>query len=258
MVETLRLDREQAVRDGASGSQPPTKASRVDLAAAMRMLDCLRAPSVPYDLQGVRSPRIPLREPGVSRKRVRLSALASVCPGDEKLAAGDPNTTNLYLGSLNPSVRAVSDGTGCVGPVILDRRPCYSLASVGSTTAQVTEDLLCREFGKYGPIASVKIMWPRSNEERDRNRNSGFVCFMNRKDAEKAFRAADGGRACQGLSSHRVYRTDPPWGACGLFGRADATRQGLFWPSDGHQLGKSGASAGPAHLRYGISARDAR
>jgi len=27
---------------------------------------------------------------------------------------------------------------------------------------QVTEDVLMREFGAYGPIASVKIMWPRT------------------------------------------------------------------------------------------------
>jgi len=57
---------------------------------------------------------------------------------------------------------------------------------------QLTEDFLCREFGKYGAIASVKIMWPRSQEEKDRNRNTGFVSFMTRKDAESAFRAMDG------------------------------------------------------------------
>ena len=35
-------------------------------------------------------------------------------------------------------------------------------------------------------------MWPRTTEERERNRNSGFVSFMTRKDAEKAYRAVDG------------------------------------------------------------------
>ena len=29
-------------------------------------------------------------------------------------------------------------------------------------------------------------MWPRTAEERARNRNTGFVCFMHRKDAEDA------------------------------------------------------------------------
>ena len=32
-------------------------------------------------------------------------------------------------------------------------------------------------------------MWPRSEEERARNRNTGFVCFMHRKDAEDAMDA---------------------------------------------------------------------
>ena len=29
-------------------------------------------------------------------------------------------------------------------------------------------------------------MWPRTAEERSRNRNTGFVCFMHRADAEDA------------------------------------------------------------------------
>lgn len=41
-------------------------------------------------------------------------------------------------------------------------------------------------FGKFGPLASVKVMWPRTEEERAKNRNCGFVAFMKRPDAEKA------------------------------------------------------------------------
>lgn len=41
-------------------------------------------------------------------------------------------------------------------------------------------------FGAYGPIASVKIMWPRTAEEKTRSRNCGFVNMWNRRDAEKA------------------------------------------------------------------------
>ena len=41
-----------------------------------------------------------------------------------------------------------------------------------------------KEFGKYGPIASVKIMWPRTDEEKSRQRNCGFVNMMDRKSAE--------------------------------------------------------------------------
>ncbi|CAH8476712.1 unnamed protein product [Heterobilharzia americana] len=61
---------------------------------------------------------------------------------------GDRTTTNLFLGNLNPK--------------------------------------LCEAFGRYGPLASVKIMWPRTEEERSRGRNCGFVAFMNRKDGERA------------------------------------------------------------------------
>lgn len=56
----------------------------------------------------------------------------------------------------------------------------------------MNEDLLCREFCKYGPLASVKIMWPRTDEERCRTSNRAFVAFMTRKDAERAMAALDG------------------------------------------------------------------
>ena len=47
-------------------------------------------------------------------------------------------------------------------------------------------------FGKYGPLASVKIMWPRTDEEKSRNRNCGFVAYMLRKDGEKALKSLNG------------------------------------------------------------------
>lgn len=73
--------------------------------------------------------------------------------------SGDPHTTNLYVGNINP---------------------------------QMDEEMLCKEFGKYGPLASVKIMWPRTEEERARLRNCGFVAFMNRKHADKALKSLNG------------------------------------------------------------------
>ncbi|KAL5699045.1 Protein rrc1 [Ranunculus cassubicifolius] len=65
----------------------------------------------------------------------------------------DPQTTNLYVGNLSP---------------------------------QVDENFLLRTFGRFGPIASVKIMWPRTEDERKRQRNCGFVAFMNRADGQDA------------------------------------------------------------------------
>ncbi|XP_005179362.1 U2 snRNP-associated SURP motif-containing protein [Musca domestica] len=72
---------------------------------------------------------------------------------------GDPNTTNLYLGNLCP---------------------------------KLTEQQLMEIFGRYGPLASIKIMWPRSEEEKSRGRNCGFVAYMSRKDAERALRTLNG------------------------------------------------------------------
>jgi U2-associated protein SR140 len=42
------------------------------------------------------------------------------------------------------------------------------------------------EFGRFGPIGSVKVMWPRTDEEKARGRNCGFVSFMHRSFAEPA------------------------------------------------------------------------
>jgi U2-associated protein SR140 len=42
----------------------------------------------------------------------------------------------------------------------------------------VDEEVLKREFGQFGAVASVKIMWPRDEEQRRRGRNCGFVAFM--------------------------------------------------------------------------------
>ncbi|XP_068437639.1 U2 snRNP-associated SURP motif-containing protein isoform X1 [Clinocottus analis] len=87
----------------------------------------------------------------------RRSVLDDCAPGSHDV--GDPSTTNLYLGNINP---------------------------------QMNEEMLCQEFGRYGPLASVKIMWPRTDEERARERNCGFVAFMNRRDAERALKNLNG------------------------------------------------------------------
>ena len=50
---------------------------------------------------------------------------------------------------------------------------------------------LCNEFGIFGPIASVKIMWPRGLDSSISSL-SGFVSFMERADAAKAIAALDG------------------------------------------------------------------
>lgn len=62
----------------------------------------------------------------------------------------------------------------------------------------MNEEMLCQMFGKFGPLASVKVMWPRTEEERARNKNCGFVAFMKRKDADKALETMKGEREREG------------------------------------------------------------
>lgn len=57
---------------------------------------------------------------------------------------------------------------------------------------KITEAQLMEVFGKYGPLASIKIMWPRSDEEKARGRNCGFVAYMSRKDGERALKNLNG------------------------------------------------------------------
>ncbi|OEH77725.1 RRM domain-containing protein [Cyclospora cayetanensis] len=57
---------------------------------------------------------------------------------------------------------------------------------------EITEEFLCQQFGKHGVITSVKIMYPRTEEEKRRNRNCGFVSFETRPQAESAKNSLDG------------------------------------------------------------------
>lgn len=72
-----------------------------------------------------------------------------------EVETGDPDTTNIFIANLNQ---------------------------------KVTENDLMQLFGAFGPLASVKIMWPRG-DEKNRNSNCGFVAFMSRKDGERALAA---------------------------------------------------------------------
>ncbi|KAJ1619559.1 hypothetical protein T492DRAFT_1150749 [Pavlovales sp. CCMP2436] len=77
----------------------------------------------------------------------------SFSSGPRPIDSGDLGTTNLYVGNLAP---------------------------------QVTEEVLFEAFGVYGQIQSIKIMWPRTEEERRRQRNCGFVAFCQREEASAA------------------------------------------------------------------------
>jgi U2-associated protein SR140 len=53
------------------------------------------------------------------------------------------------------------------------------------------EDLY-ETFGSFGPLASAKVLYPRNDEERRRDHLCGFIAFMSRTDAERAWCAMSG------------------------------------------------------------------
>ena len=62
----------------------------------------------------------------------------------------------------------------------------------GNLSPRLTEQQLMELFGKFGPLASIKIMWPRTEDEKSRGRNCGFVAYMARADSERAYEALCG------------------------------------------------------------------
>lgn len=63
---------------------------------------------------------------------------------------------------------------------------------VNNLVPTVTEEALSTLFGRHGPLLSVKVMWPRNDAERERGKNTGFVMFAERADAEAALAALQG------------------------------------------------------------------
>eukprot|EP00730_Choanoeca_flexa_P015692 TRINITY_DN7262_c0_g1_i3.p1 TRINITY_DN7262_c0_g1~~TRINITY_DN7262_c0_g1_i3.p1 ORF type:complete len:601 (+),score=159.97 TRINITY_DN7262_c0_g1_i3:55-1857(+) len=65
---------------------------------------------------------------------------------------------------------------------------------ISDMAGTMTEEKIAHVFGSYGPLASVKIMWPRGAGAREvgRSRLCGFVAFMQRRHAEKALEELTG------------------------------------------------------------------
>ena len=54
---------------------------------------------------------------------------------------------------------------------------------LGNLAPSVSEASLVRIFARFGEVESVKVMWPRTEEERRRGRNCGFVKFYKYESA---------------------------------------------------------------------------
>jgi RNA recognition motif. (a.k.a. RRM, RBD, or RNP domain) len=88
--------------------------------------------------------------------RAEVAAASNAASRYSSQDEGDPSSTNLYIAGVAPTV---------------------------------TEQRLQTLFEEFGEIYSIKIMWPRTGEERARQRNIGFVSFWRRCDAAAAKQA---------------------------------------------------------------------
>lgn len=94
-----------------------------------------------------------LKDAVKNESKTTMATIGNESASANLMNSGDPATTNVFVANLSPSV---------------------------------TENDLMLLFGRYGPLASVKIMWPRGAEKVSRSTNCGFVAFMSRKDGERA------------------------------------------------------------------------
>eukprot|EP00842_Homolaphlyctis_polyrhiza_P004256 jgi/Hompol1/4831/HPOL_001848-RA len=93
------------------------------------------------------------------------------------------NESGAYLASIKRN-KSVDDA--------VNKNDLTTNIFIGNMHMATTEMDLCLEFGPFGPIASVKVMKPRTVEEFERGYKWGFVQFMNRRDAAVALQALTG------------------------------------------------------------------
>lgn len=74
--------------------------------------------------------------------------------------------------------------------------PLTTNIHVGGLPQNVTEEALGKMFAQFGPIGSVKIMWPRLDSGQlasvGGRKLGGFVAYLRRPDAERASKEMDG------------------------------------------------------------------
>ncbi|KHJ93169.1 hypothetical protein OESDEN_06924 [Oesophagostomum dentatum] len=103
---------------------------------------------------------------------VDAEALDKIAPALDKPYMGsgeyddDPYTTNLYISNLPLDISSAN--------------PANRLF------IQMTMEDLFDSFGSFGPLASAKILFPRTEEEKRREHLCGFCAFMSREDVDRA------------------------------------------------------------------------
>eukprot|EP01054_Gregarina_sp_Poly1_P001504 Gregarina_sp_Poly_1__1503@NODE_1378_length_4263_cov_20_659676_g922_i0_p3_GENE_NODE_1378_length_4263_cov_20_659676_g922_i0NODE_1378_length_4263_cov_20_659676_g922_i0_p3_ORF_typecomplete_len254_score54_31RRM_1/PF00076_22/3_2e17RRM_5/PF13893_6/4_1e06RRM_occluded/PF16842_5/0_0019RRM_7/PF16367_5/0_013RAC_head/PF16717_5/8_5e02RAC_head/PF16717_5/0_089NRBF2/PF08961_10/2e03NRBF2/PF08961_10/0_02Limkainb1/PF11608_8/1_1e04Limkainb1/PF11608_8/0_057Nup35_RRM_2/PF14605_6/0_064Spc7/PF08317_11/0_14RRM_8/PF11835_ len=105
-----------------------------------------------------------------------------------RLVAANDGLSAMERQRLKSDLERLELLCGTVGADVEETTNLY----VGNLAPAITEQFLLNEFQKYGPVASVKIMYPRTADELARSRNCGFVSFVRRADAEEARMRLDG------------------------------------------------------------------
>ncbi len=181
------------IREGQEGGQGSNSTSGSNTKGGLRPLDDIKQLLVEKKVKAdetsrpVAVPAMDLPSPGpppASKRRKEMDAFMEEIkarqasePSSSGLAPGGSNTA----GSLGPS-KADSGSLD-------DGDPTTTNLYVGNLHPAVTEDRLRQVFGAYGSLLSIKIMWPRTEEERLKRRNCGFVSFWKRPDAQAAMDA---------------------------------------------------------------------
>ncbi|KAJ8601663.1 hypothetical protein CTAYLR_007455 [Chrysophaeum taylorii] len=127
------------------------------------------------------------------------------------------------------TMRGLAGAAEAVPVAVADTTSNYESTNlyVGNLATTVTEEKLRRSFGLFGQIYSVKIMWPRSDDERRRGRNKGFVSFVRRDDAEDARGAMDDA-PIDGVAWGKPLKDQPPPRFSDIAAQTAAQRGGGF------------------------------
>ncbi|WKX99351.1 hypothetical protein Q1695_014326 [Nippostrongylus brasiliensis] len=146
----------------SSASRPTTRPPRPGAGRAVQKSKTSNLEAFKEELKKVqqeRDQRKGLRDHLRAELGVDTEALDKIAPALDKPYMGsgeyddDPYTTNLYICNL---------------------------------PLDMTMEDLFDSFGSFGPLASAKILFPRTEEEKRRDHLCGFCAFMSREDVDRA------------------------------------------------------------------------
>lgn len=138
---------------------------------------------------------LPKVKKNISKKQEINDFLSSF---QDKAVRGETFDASASARAGNFSQNDASHGSSSYDDDSSEREPSTNVF-VSNIAPTVTEEVLRELFAQWGRVASVKIMWPRTHEERARGRNTGFVAYFVRAEAEQALDALLGGITLQGM-----------------------------------------------------------